>query len=76
MKTKNRGLPIIINALVWAALILITARFTDDAGHRQNVVLWLITGWFTVNLLLSSSGRSGRSECACLLRRFGWNNKR
>ncbi len=73
MKTKNRGLPIIINALVWAALILITARFTDDASHRQNVVLWLITGWFAVNILLSNNGRS---ECACLLRRFGWNDKR
>ena len=73
MKTNNRGLPIIINALVWAALILMTTRFTVDANHRQNVVFWLIAGWFTVNFLLRNKGRS---ECACLLRRFSWTDKR
>ena len=76
MKTNNRGLLIIINALGWAAAILVTARFTEDANQQQNVVLWLITGWFVVNLLLSGNGGSAKSECVCLMRRLGWNGKR
>ena len=74
MTNKKRNALLLINALIWAGVILAPFWFNADAPEpdtRKNVMLLPIIGWFGINLLLTGGTASIRLDWAYLKRWFG-----
>ena len=74
MTEKKNGTAIVINALVWATLMLATSYLLKDAASDNQsftIILFHISGWFVTNGLLTNDGRSAKEEWACIRRKFG-----
>ncbi|NOZ67037.1 MAG: hypothetical protein GXP00_11180 [Alphaproteobacteria bacterium] len=67
MTTKHT---LLINAVIWAAMILATAFIVSgsDLGNKGEFSLTLlqITGWYMMDMLLRGKARSPKSEWNCL----------
>ncbi len=76
MTEKKNGTAIVINALVWATLMLATSYLLKDAiTDQKNMLMMLhIGGWFITNGLLTNGGRSAREELACIRKKFSKGN--
>lgn len=55
--SADRSFPVIVNALVWAAMMLASAWLTTPRdGENSNVMMFvLIAGWVATNGLVSKS---------------------
>ncbi len=73
MTGKKPTTLILGNALAWAAAILGTAYFTRGTVDKDTsfmITLFLITGWFTVNGLLTARSGATRKGLACIKKRY------
>jgi hypothetical protein len=65
MTNKKKYNPVIANAIVWAALIIVTSLLLADAIDSQKswfLTLLQIAGWFATNLIVVKGGRSAKGE--------------
>jgi len=73
MSDKNKAHAIIINALAWAAAILMVSWLTKGAVDAETsfmMTMFLVAGWFATNGLVSGQGLTARQEIECLKNRF------
>ncbi|VAV89448.1 hypothetical protein MNBD_ALPHA02-479 [hydrothermal vent metagenome] len=63
---------LLINAVIWAAMILATAFIVSgsDLGNKGEFSLTLlqITGWYMMDMFLRGKVRSPKSDGACALK--------
>ncbi len=69
MSTKNAGRKNIINALVWAAAILVSSYLIKDTKDASIMLFIMIAGFFATNSLIAQ-GQGFREECRCLLNKL------
>ena len=62
-KNSRKAMLLIANALVWAGAMLAGAHLFKEAGWSNDMVMWMIVGYMTVNGLLASALGKSRPHC-------------
>jgi len=72
MSDKKRNIAVIMNAVIWAAVILTVSWITKGAVDKDTgftITMILVAGWFATNGLITPQ-TSVRDEIQCLKKMF------
>lgn len=70
MTNKQTATSNIVNALIWAAIILAASYLIKDEKVASTMLFVLIGGFVATSSLISGSGASLREEVSCMMRRL------
>ena len=78
LRSVKLGGLIIVQSLIWAAVMLAVSSELGDTQSKDTIVQWLTAGWFASFMLPVSlmEGGSVKAECAWIRRRLGFGRDR
>ncbi len=63
MKLKEIFNPVIVNSLIWAALIIASSLVIPENKQSTTILFLLIFGWFATQDLIPGSRSYSKAEC-------------
>jgi len=70
MENKSLGKQTIINAIIWAAMIIASALVIHDEKAQSTMLFLLLAGWVASSGLFGGVAHSARAECAAIMSLF------
>ena len=78
LRSAKLGGLIIVQALIWAAVMMAVSWELGDTQTKDTVILWLTAGWFASSMLPVAlmDSEMVKAECAWIRRRLGFGRAR
>ena len=76
MKFNKIFSPVVLNAIIWAALIIASSLVISEDKQSATMLFLLIGGWFVTQELVTGSRAYSNAECAYIRRLFRRNKTR
>lgn len=70
MENTSRVKQTIGNAIIWAAMIIVSSLVIEDTKAASTMMFLLIAGWVASSSLFGGMVQSARAECAAIKRLF------
>ena len=63
MKFLKGNKAVVIHSLVWAAMMLVTAWLSGDAANVNQLIIFMVGGWFISQQLLLDASKGKTHSC-------------